>query len=92
MNRDRKVVSTTESLCPECLAGAVMKDDYINAIKKASFQDVKIMGEKSFMMKDLAGHPEAKFSKRIGGENLTISIASIKIYAIKPETGIRMAQ
>jgi ubiquinone/menaquinone biosynthesis C-methylase UbiE len=73
----------------ECLAGAVMKDDYINAIKEAGFQDVKIMGEKSFTLKDLAGHPEAKFSKRIVAENLPVSMASIKVYAIKPETAVR---
>jgi hypothetical protein len=66
-----------------------MKDDYINAIKEAGFQDVKIMGEKSFTLKDLAGHPEAKFSKRIVAENLPVSMASIKVYAIKPETAVR---
>ncbi len=68
----------------ECLIGAVMKDDYIDAVKTAGFQDIKIMGEKSFTMKDLAGHPEAKFSRRIRGENLDVSIASINVYAIKP--------
>jgi len=76
----------------ECLAGAVVKGVYINAIKDAGFQDVKIMGEKSFTMKDLAGHPEAAFSSRISGENLAVSIASIKVYAIKPETGVCKAQ
>jgi arsenite methyltransferase len=76
----------------ECLAGAVMKDDYINAVKAAGFQDVTIMGEKSFTMKDLAGHPEVKFSRRIRGESLAVSIASITVSAIKPEMGVRKVQ
>lgn len=71
----------------ECLAGAVMKGDYINTVKEAGFQDVKIMGEKSFRLKDLAGHPEAKFGKKVSDENLAVSFASINVSAIKPEMG-----
>ena len=76
----------------ECLAGAVMKDDYINTVKEAGFQDVTIMGEKSFTLKDLAGHPEAKFGKKISDENLAVSFASINVYAIKPEIGVGKVQ
>lgn len=76
----------------ECLAGAVMKGDYVNTVKEAGFQDVTIMGEKSFTMKDLAGHPEATFGKKVSDENLAVSFASINVYAIKPETDVLKVQ
>ncbi|MEN6321331.1 MAG: arsenite methyltransferase [Syntrophaceae bacterium] len=75
-----------------CLAGAVMKDNYINAVKEAGFQDVKIVGEKSFTLKELAGHPEAAFNRKISGEILAVSFASINVSAIKPEMGVRNVQ
>ncbi len=76
----------------ECLAGAVMKDDYINTVKEAGFQDVTIMGEKSFTLKDLAGHPEAKVGMKISDENFAVPFASINVSAIKPEMGVRKVQ
>ncbi len=75
-----------------CLAGAVMKSDYMDSIRTAGFQEVWIIQETSFPTKDLAGHPEAEFSRGISGEKLTVSIASIKVHAVKPETGVRKVQ
>jgi ubiquinone/menaquinone biosynthesis C-methylase UbiE len=76
----------------KCLAGAVMKGDYINAVQEAGFQDVKIMDERSFTIKDLAGHPEIQFKRRINGENFAVSFASITVSAIKPETEVCKAE
>ncbi len=76
-----------------CLAGAVMKDDYLNAIRTAGFRDVNIVDETSFPVKDLVSHPEidksAKGSDALEktAEELTVSIASIKVSAVKPEAG-----
>jgi ubiquinone/menaquinone biosynthesis C-methylase UbiE len=76
----------------ECLAGAVMKSDYVDAVQEAGFQDVKIMDEKSFTIKDLTAHPEVQFSREISSENLAMSFASITVSAIKPETEICKAE
>lgn len=75
-----------------CLAGAVMKNEYLGAISEAGFQDVKIAGETPYPVKDwAAAHPESELSRRIGGEKLTVSIASIKVRALKPGPGARRA-
>jgi len=72
-----------------CLAGAVMKDDYIGAITAAGFQDVQIIDEAMFPVKDMVSHPAAKEAsvssdtlKDVAEQN-TASIASIKVYAVK---------
>lgn len=72
-----------------CLAGAVMNDDYIGAIRTAGFQDVKIIDETMFPVKDMVSHPAAKEASvpsdtllDMAGQ-LTASIASIKVYAVK---------
>lgn len=81
-----------------CIAGAVMKDDYIHAVKKAGFQDVKIVDEASFPVKDLVNNPSVEGTSccsellKKKNEELTISIASIKVYAVKPEIGVRKVQ
>jgi arsenite methyltransferase len=72
-----------------CVAGAVMKDDYIGEIKAAGFQDVRIIYETMFPVKDMVSHPAAKEASVSSdtlldvAEQLTASIASIKVYAVK---------
>jgi len=72
-----------------CLAGAVMKEDYIDAIRGAGFQDVKIIDETLFPVKEMVSHPAAKDAPVSSdtlmdvAEQLTASIASIKVYAVK---------
>ena len=72
-----------------CLAGAVMKEDYIDAIRGAGFQDVKIIDETFFPVKEMVSHPAAKDAPVSSdtlmdvAEQLTASIASIKVYAVK---------
>ncbi len=72
-----------------CLSGAVMKDEYIEAIKSAGFQDVKIIGETSFPIECLDNDPTVKAvteGLNISPEKLrevTGSVVSIKVYGIK---------
>jgi arsenite methyltransferase len=73
-----------------CVAGALMKDDYLEKMSAAGFQKVEIIAETLFPMQDLVNHPAAEGVA--GGcegvaalaEQLAASIASIKVYAVKP--------
>jgi SAM-dependent methyltransferase len=73
-----------------CLSGAAMKDEYLEAIKAAGFQGVRIVDETSFPIECLANDPTAvaiiKDSKipleKI--EDAAGSVISIKVYGVKP--------
>jgi arsenite methyltransferase len=73
-----------------CVAGAVMKEDYLRAIREAGFEDMKIVGETTFPISDLLDHPAVQ--ERFGqadhleeqAQEISSSIASIKVQAIKP--------
>ncbi|MFA5771686.1 MAG: arsenite methyltransferase [Thermoplasmata archaeon] len=72
-----------------CLAGAVMKEKYIQTIKEAGFKDIKIMGESYFPIECMANDPTAKAivksmdisDKR--AKELANSVISIKIQGVK---------
>jgi len=72
-----------------CLSGAMMKDDYIGAIKGAGFQEVRIMDETSFPMECMANDPTAKAimeNSNIGVEELrgiSDSVLSVKVCGLK---------
>jgi arsenite methyltransferase len=73
-----------------CLAGAIMKDEYIGAIKAAGFQGVKVIDEASFPTESVLDHPTAKtiianfkiLPKKV--KDTVISAGRIKVYGIKP--------
>jgi SAM-dependent methyltransferase len=73
-----------------CVAGAVMKEDYLRAIREAGFEDINIVGETTFPVSDLLDHPAVQ--ERFGQadhleeqvEEISSSIASIKVQAVKP--------
>jgi SAM-dependent methyltransferase len=75
-----------------CVAGAVMKEDYLRAIREAGFENIKIVGETTFPISDLLNHPAVQ--ERLGQaghleeqvEEISSSIASIKVSAVKPAT------
>ena len=73
-----------------CLSGAIMRDEYIGAIKAAGFQEVRIMDETSFPIDCMANDPTAtaiiKDLKITPQEvaNIAPSVLSIKVYAVKP--------
>ena len=43
-----------------CISGAIMKDKYLEAIKEAGFQDIKITDETSFPIEFMENDPTAK--------------------------------
>jgi len=78
-----------------CVAGAMLKKDYLDAIKKAGFKDVKVNGESTFPVEIFTadptsaaviaelGLPLAELAKTVG------SIKSIKVSATKPDKWTR---
>jgi SAM-dependent methyltransferase len=73
-----------------CLSGAIMKDEYTEAIKDAGFSDVKIIDETNFPIDSMINDPSAQAIiedlKILPGEEreLAHSIVSIKVYGVKP--------
>ncbi len=73
-----------------CLSGAIMRDEYVGAIKAAGFQDIRIIDETAFPLKYLANDPTAKAiinSLRIPSETVeevASSAVSIKVCGVKP--------
>lgn len=74
-----------------CISGAMMKDDYIEAIKKAGFREVRIMDETFFPIEYIANDPTAKAiinKMNIPSEeikDIANSVLSIKVQGIKPK-------
>jgi arsenite methyltransferase len=72
-----------------CVAGALPKDEYIQAIKKAGFRDVEIVSETTFPLDNFVDDPLAKSVMENANitqtqvEELATAIASIKVSGIK---------
>ena len=73
-----------------CVSGAMMRDEYIEAIKSGGFQEVRIIDETSFSIDCMANDPTAKTivkdsgiqSEQVkGGSDL---VSSVKVSAAKP--------
>jgi len=73
-----------------CVSGAMLKDEYLKAVREAGFQDVTIMGETAFPAELIISDPTAKeIIKRLkaGPERVgevAESVVSIKVSGIKP--------
>jgi len=73
-----------------CLSGAIMRDEYIGAVKAAGFQEIRIINETSFPVEFLANDPTSKAiiedlnlpPEKI--KDVASSIVSIKVSGIKP--------
>ncbi|MCP4584149.1 MAG: arsenite methyltransferase [candidate division Zixibacteria bacterium] len=73
-----------------CLSGAMLKDDYLDAIKKAGFENVEVVEEKSFPIDFLANDETAlkaveeanttfdRVAKDIGHSVLSVNVKAIK--------------
>lgn len=74
-----------------CLSGAIIRDDYIGAIRAAGFQDIRIIDETSFPIELMANDPTAKAiieQLKIPPEKakeIARSVVSIKVSGIKPD-------
>ena len=72
-----------------CLAGAVMKNKYLDFIKKAGFQQVTVVDETNFPVELIANDPTAVAIKKDANvtseeaEKLSASVVSIKVSATK---------
>lgn len=73
-----------------CLSGAIMKAEYMEAIKEAGFQEVRILDETSFPVDCMANDPTAQaviedFNMSPTQVNeIAGSVASMNVQAVKP--------
>jgi SAM-dependent methyltransferase len=73
-----------------CLSGAIMKDDYVETIKRTGFEEVKIIDEKTFPIKYMSNDPTAKAVIEETGissrdiEEIGDTVASVKVFGLKP--------
>ncbi len=73
-----------------CVAGAMLRDEYVDTIKNAGFHDVKILGETNFPVELMANDPTVQAvieNSNLPAEELkkvAESILSIKVQATKP--------
>jgi hypothetical protein len=72
-----------------CVSGAMLKDEYLQALREAGFQDVKIMGETAFPAELIISDPTAQeIIKRLNMEperagEVANSVMSIKVSGLK---------
>ena len=74
-----------------CVGGAVLKDEYLKAIKDSGFEDVQVQDASSFSFESVVSDPGVKsildsmnLSAEEAGE-ISKTIESIRVAAIKPE-------
>jgi ubiquinone/menaquinone biosynthesis C-methylase UbiE len=74
-----------------CLSGAVMKDEYLEKIRAAGFEDVQVIDETIFPVEFMANDPTLnKMIKNLGVvaekvKEVSSSVVSIKVQGIKPD-------
>ncbi len=75
-----------------CVGGAIMKTEYLDAVKTAGFQDVKVMDEAIYPLETITNDSTVKTIIKKTGittqklNELSNSVASIKVYGQKPKT------
>jgi len=73
-----------------CLSGAMLKDEYLEAIREAGFHEVKIVDQTSLPIESMVDDPTTKAiidDLKIPPEKVTgigSSVLSIKVYGVKP--------
>ncbi|TKJ47321.1 arsenite S-adenosylmethyltransferase [Candidatus Aerophobetes bacterium Ae_b3a] len=77
-----------------CLSGAIMRNEYLGAMQAAGFQKVRIIDETSLSIDCMANDPTVKLIiKNLNlspdkTEEIASSVASIKVYAVKPNGSV----
>ena len=72
-----------------CLAGAALKEQYLDAVKQAGFKDVKVIDESSFGIDYMSGDPTAQAilkDEKVSRDDLQKlgkAVRSIKVSALK---------
>lgn len=66
-----------------CVSGAVLKDDYLQIVRDAGFEDVKIVGETAMSLGSYTGDEQqgSEYQKTTNGPQ----IVSVQFYARKPQ-------
>jgi arsenite methyltransferase len=85
-----KVVKESIEAYIGCLSGAIRKEEYLRNIEAANFQDIKVVDETHFPVEFMSNDPTAKAiidtlnlpSEKV--KEIANSVASVKVYAIKP--------
>ncbi len=85
-----KVIKESIEAYIGCLSGAMMKEEYLQKIQAANFQDIRVVDETHFPVEQMANDPTAKAilnnlnlpSEEV--KEIARSVASMKIYATKP--------
>ena len=73
-----------------CLAGAIMKDEYLSFIKKSGFRYVEVVSQSNYPIEVMTNDVTAQVIKNNSGikqrdlQGVEDSVASIKVYAVKP--------
>lgn len=73
-----------------CLAGAVMKDDYLKFMKEAGFRDIKVVSQANYPFEAMANDATAQAVMKNSAiaqfdlKKIKHSVVSIKIHAVKP--------
>ena len=73
-----------------CVSGAIMKDDYLQKIKSAGFQNVRVIDETLFPIEIMGNDPTVKgIMDNLGigldeARGVASSVVSIKVSAVKP--------
>jgi len=73
-----------------CVSGTIKKDEYLQKIERAGFQDVTVMGETTFSVDFIVSYPTVKAMIETSGlppekvEEIAASVVSIKVYGAKP--------
>ena len=73
-----------------CVAGAMLKDEYLKTVREAGFQDVKIIDETAFPAELMVSDPTAKeIIKKLeikpeSVERVASTVISIKVHGVKP--------
>lgn len=86
-----EAIKTSVEAYVGCLSGAVMKDKYVESIREAGFQEVKIIEESHFPIEYMTNDPTAKAvikkskTLREKAEEIANSVASIRVYGVKPQ-------
>lgn len=74
-----------------CLSGAIMKDEYIGAIKEAGFQEVRILEEKPFPLDCMANDSTAQAIMKALNlpwekvKEVESSVISVNVHGVKPK-------
>ena len=73
-----------------CIAGAIMKEEYLAAMGAAGFEEINVLGEDTYPIELMAADPIAQAICSASElteneiEGLASSVASIKVFAAKP--------